>query len=60
MIDDRGLATRIEVDGGIDRHNIAEIAAAGAEIMVAGSAVFNEPDPAQAVRELREATLQWA
>lgn len=60
MIDERGLPTRIEIDGGIDRHNIAEIAAAGAEIIVAGSAIFNESDPAQAVRELREATMQWA
>jgi len=60
LIDDRGLKTRIEIDGGIDRHNIAQIVAAGAEIIVAGSAVFNESDPAQAVRELREATLQWA
>jgi ribulose-phosphate 3-epimerase len=60
MIDERGLQTRIEIDGGIDRHNIAAIAAAGAEIIVAGSAIFNESDPAQAVRELREATLQWA
>ena len=60
MIVERGLSTRIEIDGGIDRHNIAEIAAAGAEIIVAGSAIFNESDPAQAVRELREATLQWA
>ena len=60
MIDDRGLQTRIEIDGGIDRTNIAEVAAAGAEIIVAGSAIFNESDPAQAVRELREATLQWA
>ena len=60
MIDERGLNTRIEIDGGIDRHNIAEIAAAGAEIIVAGSAVFNESDPAQAVRELRDATMQWA
>jgi ribulose-phosphate 3-epimerase len=60
MIDERGLKTRIEIDGGIDRTNIAEIAAAGAEIIVAGSAVFNESDPAQAVRALREATVQWA
>jgi ribulose-phosphate 3-epimerase len=59
-IDERGLQTRIEIDGGIDRHNIAAIAAAGAEIIVAGSAIFNQSDPAQAVRELREATLQWA
>lgn len=60
MITERGSAARIEIDGGIDRHNIAEIAAAGAEIIVAGSAVFNESDPAQAVRTLREATMQWA
>jgi ribulose-phosphate 3-epimerase len=60
MITERGAAARIEIDGGIDRHNIAEIAAAGAEIIVAGSAVFNESDPAQAVRTLREATMQWA
>lgn len=60
MIDERGLKTRIEIDGGIDRTNIAEIVAAGAEIIVAGSAVFGNADPAQSVRELREATLQWA
>ncbi len=60
MIDERGLKTRIEIDGGIDRTNIAEIVAAGAEIIVAGSAVFGHSDPAQSVRELREATLQWA
>jgi ribulose-phosphate 3-epimerase len=60
MIDERGLKTRIEIDGGIDRHNFAEVVAAGAEIIVAGSAVFGNSDPAQSVRELREATLQWA
>jgi ribulose-phosphate 3-epimerase len=60
MIDERGLQTRIEIDGGIDRTNIAEVVAAGAEIIVAGSAVFGHSDPAQSVRELRDATLQWA
>ncbi|HEX8175622.1 MAG TPA: ribulose-phosphate 3-epimerase [Pyrinomonadaceae bacterium] len=59
MIDERRLATRIEIDGGIDRSNITDVVAAGAEIIVAGSAVFNTPDPAQAVRELREATVEW-
>ncbi|HEX8651993.1 MAG TPA: ribulose-phosphate 3-epimerase [Pyrinomonadaceae bacterium] len=59
MIDERGLKTRIEIDGGIDRTNIAEVASAGAEIIVAGSAVFGTSDPAQAVRDLREATVQW-
>ncbi|HJU57083.1 MAG TPA: ribulose-phosphate 3-epimerase [Pyrinomonadaceae bacterium] len=60
MITERGSTARIEIDGGVDRRNIAEIAAAGAEIIVAGSAVFNESDPAAAVRTLREATMQWA
>lgn len=59
MIDERALGTRIEIDGGIDRDNIAEVVAAGAEIIVAGSAIFAAPDPAAAVRELREATVLW-
>jgi ribulose-phosphate 3-epimerase len=59
MIQERNLATRIEIDGGVDRTNISEIASAGAEIIVAGSAVFGASDPAQAVRELLEAAVQW-
>ena len=60
MIDERGLSARIEIDGGIDRSNIAEVAAAGAEIMVAGTAVFGQDDPARAVRELLDASVQMA
>ena len=59
MIDERGLNTRIEIDGGIDRENIAEVAAAGAEIIVSGSAIFSAEDPGVAFRELREATVLW-
>lgn len=59
MIDERGLQTRIEVDGGIDSDNIAEVTSAGAEIIVSGSAIFATPDPAIALRELREATVLW-
>lgn len=59
MIDERGLKTRIEIDGGIDRENVADIAAAGAEIIVSGSAIFGANDPAVAFRELREATVLW-
>jgi ribulose-phosphate 3-epimerase len=59
MIDGRKLSTRIEIDGGIDRSNITDVVAAGAEIIVAGSAVFNTPDPAQAVRDLRDSSMQW-
>jgi ribulose-phosphate 3-epimerase len=60
MITERGLPVRIEIDGGIDRTNIGEIAAAGAEIIVSGSAIFGTADPEQATREMRDATLQWA
>ena len=59
MIAERGLSTRIEIDGGIDRDNIAEVAAAGAEIIVSGSAIFATKDPGLAFRELREATVLW-
>jgi len=59
MIDERGLKARIEIDGGIDAENIAEVASAGAEIIVSGSAIFGAPDPAIALRELREATVLW-
>lgn len=56
MIDERGLNVRIEIDGGIDLNNIAEVVAAGAEILVAGSAIFGAADPQEAVRLMREAT----
>jgi ribulose-phosphate 3-epimerase len=59
MIEDRKLDTRIEIDGGIDKENIATVVAAGAEIIVSGSAIFGSRDPEAAVRGLREATVQW-
>src|SRR5205809_2866767 len=59
MIDERGMKARIEIDGGIDADNIAEVASAGAEIIVSGSAIFGAPDPAVALRKLREATVLW-
>lgn len=59
MIDERGLKTRIEIDGGIDLDNVAEVVAAGAEILVAGSAIFGAADPQEATRMMREATVEW-
>src|SRR5216684_3903992 len=59
MLDERGLKTRIEIDGGVDSEKIAEVASAGAEIIVSGSAIFGAPDPAVALRKLREATVLW-
>jgi len=59
MIELRRVPVRIEIDGGIDVANIGQVVAAGAELIVSGSAVFGKPDPAEAVRALREASLQW-
>ena len=59
MIDERDSRARIEIDGGIDTDNIADVVGAGAEIIVAGSAIFGAADPAIALRELREATVLW-
>jgi ribulose-phosphate 3-epimerase len=51
----RGLATRIEVDGGIDESNVAAVVKAGASVVVAGQAVFGQADPEAAARRLLEA-----
>jgi ribulose-phosphate 3-epimerase len=52
-IDASGLLIRLEVDGGVGVKNIREIAAAGADTFVAGSAIFNAPDYADVVRQMR-------
>ncbi len=43
----------IEVDGGVGLNNIEEIAAAGADVVVAGSAVFSATNPAEAIKKLQ-------
>lgn len=48
-----GLPIRLEVDGGVGVKNIREIAAAGADTFVAGSAIFNTPDYAEVIRQMR-------
>jgi ribulose-phosphate 3-epimerase len=60
MIDQRDLPTKIEIDGGIDATNIAQVVEAGAEIIVAGSAVYGKGEPTKAVQELLDATTVWA
>jgi ribulose-phosphate 3-epimerase len=55
IIEARGLAARIEIDGGIQAGNIREVVAAGAEVIVAGSAVFGDGDVEAAARRLIEA-----
>jgi ribulose-phosphate 3-epimerase len=54
-IDDLGLSVEIEVDGGVKPGNAAEIARAGADILVAGSAVFGAKDYAAAIQGIRGA-----
>ena len=50
----RGLTTELQVDGGVKVDNIAEVVAAGADVLVAGSAVFNTDDYAATITSLRE------
>ena len=54
MISERGLNTLIEVDGGVSPQTIADIAAAGADVFVAGSAIFNSTDYRQTILTLRQ------
>ena len=49
---------RIEVDGGVDSGNIAELAQAGANTFVAGSSIFHASDPAGATRQLRKLAVE--
>lgn len=54
LIDDSGLDIRLEIDGGVNAHNIADIASAGADTFVAGSAIFNNVDYKAAIDAMRE------
>ncbi|MCK4508954.1 MAG: ribulose-phosphate 3-epimerase, partial [Desulfuromonadales bacterium] len=53
-ITQRGIATELEVDGGVKVDNIREVVGAGADVLVAGSAVFNTDDYAATILALRE------
>jgi ribulose-phosphate 3-epimerase len=54
-IDACGKPIRLEIDGGVKPDNIAQIAAAGADTFVAGSAIFGQPDYADVVRRMKDA-----
>ncbi len=54
LIENRNYRCVIEVDGGIDTETVPEVVKAGAEVLVAGSAIFRAPDPARKVKELLE------
>jgi ribulose-phosphate 3-epimerase len=53
LIDASGFDIRLEVDGGVGVNNIAEVAAAGADTFVAGSAIFSQPDYAAVIADMR-------
>ncbi len=55
MLDARGLPAELEVDGGVKVDNIKELAAAGATIFVAGSAIFGSKDYKETIRQMRQA-----
>ena len=52
-IQERNPACRLEVDGGVDPVTARQVVEAGADVLVAGSAIYGAPDPAQAIRALR-------
>jgi ribulose-phosphate 3-epimerase len=54
MTDARGIKLDIEVDGGIDLGNIYEVTEAGANVIVAGSTVYNAPDVTEMIHSLKE------
>jgi ribulose-phosphate 3-epimerase len=54
-IDATGKPIRLEIDGGVKADNIGQIAAAGADTFVAGSAIFNAPDYAETIGRMRAA-----
>ncbi len=54
LIEDRGLSVLIEVDGGINENTIAEVAAAGADVMVAGSAIFGSKGYRRTIERFRK------
>ena len=57
LLDRAGNSAAVEIDGGIDKANVARVVAAGVRIVVAGSAVFHSQDPERATRELKTAAL---
>ncbi|MCG6451768.1 ribulose-phosphate 3-epimerase [Vibrio parahaemolyticus] len=58
MIDESGRDIRLEIDGGVKVDNIREIAEAGADIFVAGSAIFSQPDYKQVIDQMRTELAQ--
>ena len=60
ILDRAGNRAPIEIDGGVDLSNIARVVEAGVDLVVAGSAVFNSPDPTTATKALKDAAAAVA
>jgi len=56
-IEEKSLSVRLEVDGGIDASTAREVSRAGADVLVAGTAIFGNPSPELAIHELRKAAM---
>jgi len=54
MIDEKGLATKIEIDGGVTLQNAPDIIRAGAHVLVAGNTVFRSKDPKDTIARLKK------
>lgn len=54
MIDERGASTKIEIDGGVTTANAAQLIEAGADVLVAGSFVFNSENPEATIADLKK------
>jgi ribulose-phosphate 3-epimerase len=57
MIDDREIDAEIEVDGGITAENVSTVVKAGADVIVAGYAIFSKPNITEAIKEIRNSTI---
>ncbi len=55
MITEKGLETKIEIDGGVTMNNARKLLDAGADVLVAGSFVFKSPDPISTIKDLKNA-----
>jgi ribulose-phosphate 3-epimerase len=54
LLNDKGLATDIEIDGGVEPENVSEVVRRGGNVLVAGAGVYAKKDPVAAIRVLRE------
>ena len=54
MVDEKGILLDIEVDGGIDTQTAKEVVQAGANVLVAGTAIFAQPDRSSVIKTLKK------